>query len=57
MKVVCYNRTCRYNIEGVCSRGETRIDELGMCIDSRVITQYPQEKLRRASKPKGARGK
>ena len=55
MKVVCFNRDCRYNTEGECSREEIRVDELGMCIDARVVTQYPQEKIGRSErKAKGS---
>jgi hypothetical protein len=43
VNVLCFNKTCRYNLDGICSREEIRVDELGMCIDSRVTTQYPQE--------------
>ncbi len=57
MKVVCFNRDCRYNAEGECSREEIRVDELGMCIDARVVTQYPQEKIGRSSKAGKARAK
>lgn len=57
MKVHCFNKTCRYNIDGWCSREEIRVDELGMCIDSRVTTQYPQEFMKtRKGKREGGKG-
>ena len=57
VKVVCFNNACRFNVDGECSRSEVRVDELGMCIDARVTTQYPQEKLREKRKrPTGKAG-
>jgi hypothetical protein len=57
MKVVCFNKDCRYNTGGECSREEIRVDELGMCIDARVVTQYPQEKIGRPEGKAKARAK
>ena len=47
MKILCFKRTCRHNVDGECSREEVRVDELGMCIDSKPTTQYPQEFINR----------
>jgi hypothetical protein len=55
MKVMCFNRSCRYNADGKCSRKEIRVDELGMCIDARVVTQYPQERIGRSSSAEKAK--
>jgi hypothetical protein len=43
VKIRCYKNTCRHNVDGECSREEVRVDELGMCIDAKPTTQYPQE--------------
>ena len=47
MKILCFKRTCRHNVDGKCSREEVRVDELGMCIDSKPTTQYPQEFIKK----------
>jgi hypothetical protein len=57
LKVKCFNLHCVFNAEEECSRSEIRVDELGMCIDARVTTQYPQEGLRRKRSGSVRRGK
>lgn len=50
MKVRCYKLGCRHNVNGHCSIPEITIDELGICINDRETTQYPQERLKKKSK-------